>query len=192
MDLGAYSQIDDLRDIMYANGIEVPRLRGLRLMKDETPTSREELKSAIDSYAFDICRKMCQNNFRELNPSRGTISRKTARRIHKYMYQKGYVLTGVKWHAIHGRRRKMFRFAFKQARKRILGSAYKFNSYCGRDDVLYIHARIGGGNWDYFGGPELAKQPWFIEKVDDYFDETYCDIYARIDPEVKYGQSENS
>lgn len=192
MDLGAYSQIDDLSSIMYANGIEVPRLRGLRLMKDETPFTMKELKDSVDSYALYICKAMCENNFRELNPSRGVISRKTARRVRKYLYQDGYVLTGVKWHAIHGKKRKMFRYAFKQARKRILGSANKFNSYCGRDDVLYIHARIGGGNWYYFGGEEIEKQPWFIEKVDDYFDKTYCDIYARIDPEVNYGQSENS
>ena len=57
-----------------------------------------------------------------------------------------------------------------------------FNKYCGRDDVLYIHARIGGGNWPYYDGPELSKQPWFIEKVDDAFDSTYCDIYAKIKP----------
>ena len=56
-----------------------------------------------------------------------------------------------------------------------------FNKYCGREDVLYIHARIGGSNWKFYGGNELEKKPWFIEKVDDYFDDTYCDIYARIE-----------
>ena len=35
MDLGAYAQIDDLSEIARRNGIEVPRLRGYRLMKDE-------------------------------------------------------------------------------------------------------------------------------------------------------------
>ena len=25
-----------------------------------------------------------------------------------------------------------------------------------------------------------GMKPWFIEKVDDYFDSTYCDIYVRI------------
>ena len=55
-----------------------------------------------------------------------------------------------------------------------------WNKYVGRDDVLYIHARIGGNNWNYYDGPELARQPWFLEKVDDCFDSTYCDIYAKI------------
>ena len=35
MDLGAYSQIDDLNEIAKENNIEVPRLRGYRLMKNE-------------------------------------------------------------------------------------------------------------------------------------------------------------
>lgn len=54
-----------------------------------------------------------------------------------------------------------------------------FNKYIGREDILYIHARIGGGNWkDYF--KDVINQPWFIEKVDDPYDNTYCDIYAKI------------
>ena len=45
-----------------------------------------------------------------------------------------------------------------------------------------IHARIGGPNWEYYGGPLLKLEPWFLERVDDGFDNTYCDIYARIKP----------
>lgn len=45
-----------------------------------------------------------------------------------------------------------------------------------------IHARIGGtsdtSNWVSYGGPDnIATQPWFLEKVDDNWDPTYCDIY---------------
>lgn len=57
-----------------------------------------------------------------------------------------------------------------------------FNSYCGRTDVYMIHARIGGNNWDYYDGDEtVATKPWFLERVDDEFDSTYCDIYVRFD-----------
>lgn len=35
MDLGAYVKIKDLSQIMINNGIEIPRLRGLRLMSEE-------------------------------------------------------------------------------------------------------------------------------------------------------------
>ena len=55
-----------------------------------------------------------------------------------------------------------------------------WNKYVGRDDVLYIHARIGGNNWSYFNGNEITRQSWFLSKADDYFDCTYCDIYAKI------------
>lgn len=184
MDLAAYSRIDDLSPIMYANHISVPRIRGLRLMKGEEPTSKKDLEEAIKDYGLRICVEMCQNNFKHLIPHSGIILRKTFKRECKYLYKKGYITTGVKWHVVHGRKRKMFKYAFKRARKLILKSAEPFNRYCGRDDVLYIHARIGGGNWHYYGGEEIEKQPWFIEKVDDFVDETYCDIYARINPEV--------
>lgn len=56
----------------------------------------------------------------------------------------------------------------------------RFNNYCGQEGVYMIHARVGGDNWDYYDGEEkIATQPWFLEKVDDDFDNTYCDIYVR-------------
>lgn len=33
MDLGAYAQIEELEELAKLNGIQVPRLRGYRLMK---------------------------------------------------------------------------------------------------------------------------------------------------------------
>ena len=64
----------------------------------------------------------------------------------------------------------------------------RFNSYCGKDNVYMIHARIGGtgefSNWGYYeGDKKVATQPWFLEKVDDDFDTTYCDIYVTTDYE---------
>lgn len=59
-----------------------------------------------------------------------------------------------------------------------------FNSYVGRDDVLYIHARLGSTSWtDEKTKAEVTRQPWFLAKVDDSFDSSYCDIYARIGKE---------
>lgn len=56
----------------------------------------------------------------------------------------------------------------------------RFNSYCGKENIYMIHARIGGNNWDYYDGDSITEFPWFIEKVDDDFDNTYCDIYVQI------------
>ena len=47
MDLGAYAQIEDLEKVMEDNGIDIPRLRGLRLMKDETPILKVEREAII-------------------------------------------------------------------------------------------------------------------------------------------------
>ena len=42
MDLGAYAQIEDLNELMIINGISVPRLRGLRLMRDQERLTKED------------------------------------------------------------------------------------------------------------------------------------------------------
>lgn len=106
MDLYAYAQIEKYSKIAEENGIEVPRLRGYRLMVEEDRAFSDDDDSI---------------------------------------------------------------------------PAQTFNKYVGRNDVLCIHARIGGGNWDDYRD-EVENEPWFIEKVDDDFDPTYCDIYARIKP----------
>lgn len=43
MDLGAYAQIEQLEQLLTANHIEIPRLRGLRLMSEEEPFSEEDI-----------------------------------------------------------------------------------------------------------------------------------------------------
>ena len=52
MDLGAYAQIDDLGAIAKANKIEVPRLRGYRLMKDEEPI---DYRTTIKHVEMEAC-----------------------------------------------------------------------------------------------------------------------------------------
>ena len=50
MDLYAYSQIEneEIKRIVKANGIEVPRLRGYRLMKDEEPVTKDSIKGNLE------------------------------------------------------------------------------------------------------------------------------------------------
>lgn len=59
-----------------------------------------------------------------------------------------------------------------------------WNKYAGQENVLYIHSRMGGNNWlDLSYVNERAKivqAPWFLGRVDDCYDNTYCDFYARI------------
>lgn len=43
MDLEAYINIEDLEQIAKENGIDIPRLRGYRLMKEEEPISQKKI-----------------------------------------------------------------------------------------------------------------------------------------------------
>lgn len=198
MDLGAYMQIADLDVIAKANGIEVPRLRGYRFMFEESVVSREEMEKAAHDYEMHLCEWSCKSVPR-FRPDSGCheFSPRTYRLMRKYCVLKtilgerpdgsAYSWTEVvafRWDLLHGKNRKAVKFAIKKGREKVARQLETFNKYAGREDVLYIHARIGGRNWLYYGGADIEKQPWFLEKVDDYFDSTYCDIYARINPEA--------
>lgn len=181
MDLGAYVNIENLNHIMAENGISIPRLRGLRLMANEQPLTKEEIESQAQFSAMYDCETLCAQRFRP-NCFCHEFSSVTKAFMKKYLIssEKGYSYIDVNWKNVHGKKRKMFKYAIKKAKKLVYEQYAKYNSYCGQKDVLYIHARIGGLNWYYYGGDEIEKQPWFIEKIDDSFDCTYCDIYARI------------
>lgn len=186
MDLYAYSQIDTLEEIMKNNNINVPRLRGLLLMKDEVPFSREDFEKMCKNAELNTVKRLCR--------ARPYWSRKPY--VHSYNLWTDYLVSyyisdnkrgdedgHVRWDRIHGWKRRVAKFEIKKKKRRIREQLEMFNKYAGRDDVLYIHARIGGNNWKYYDGDNtIAKEPWFLGKVDDRWDSTYCDIYAKIDP----------
>ena len=183
MDIGSYAQIDDLKKIMDENGIDVPRLRGLRLMKDEKPIDVESEYETVKRHVYENALTSCPQF--DLDSGSYEYSWRTDWRKKKYgVIEKVEfdfpVVVDLKWDKIHGKNRKRVKFAVKQACKRCKNQYDAWNKYVGRDDVLYIHARIGGNNWAWYGGADIAREPWFLEKVDDWFDGTYCDIYARI------------
>ena len=159
MDLGAFVNIENLQRLAEANGIDIPRLRGYRLMQDETEVDKEDISDIIHN--LEIWE--CENLFGD-----------------KYIQDSNENDKRIRWELLHGKRRKTLKFAVKRRRKRAIEQYSIFNKYVGQSDVLYIHARIGGFNWNRYGGPDLEKNSWFIEKVDDCFDGTYCDIYARV------------
>ena len=181
MDLGAFSNIDIINHVMTDNNISVPRLRGLRLMALEEPVTGEKLEAAIRDIALNDCEDACCSDFR-YDAFAYEYSMRTRKIKKKYMVlDENHYPTGIRWDRIHGKKRKLFKYIFRNTRKKVMRTYAAFNKYCGRNDILYIHARIGGGNWPYYR-KEVEGKPWFIEKIDDPFDATYCDIYARIDP----------
>lgn len=92
--------------------------------------------------------------------------------------------SGVRWNKIHGWKRRVLKTYIKNKKNKTIRQYKIWNKYVGRKDILYIHARIGGGNWSCYYD-KVVNQPWFIEKVDDSFDCTYCDIYAKIEVKNK-------
>lgn len=183
MDLGAYSQIEELGGLADANGIDVPRLRGYRLMDNEMSISLKDIDKICKNMSFDVLEKLCRSTpFWSPHPRWRSYDRYTDRLRNYYSIRNQYgEIVDIRWDRIHGRKRKILKFEIKKAKLRVQKQMGIWNKYAGQKDVLYIHSRIGGGNWNYYGGNELVSQPWFIERVDDHFDRTYCDIYARID-----------
>lgn len=175
MDLGAYAQIDELEQIAKKNGIEVPRLRGYRLMSEEQPV---DIKPLLNEIAGECCRDLTKCNWGA--DAWYTFDTWTDYLTDYYTRKTNGGGYEPRWDRIHGVKRKKLKFEIKKQKRATIKQYETYNKYCGRNDVLYIHARIGGANWSCFGGEELKKKEWFLEKVDDAYDCTYCDIYAKI------------
>lgn len=191
MDLGAYVQIDELEKVMVDNGIEVPRLRGLRLMKDEEVVSEDDIQEMFRNVTFHEVEDAVRCNFM-WNARYSEYSSRTDEKVKEYIDYEKRDVEGVEgavydvpvrvhWEKIHGDKRKYVKYHIKKRRKRIREQYNLWNKYCGRDDVLYIHARLGAGNWGGYDCDEIVKnQPWYLEHCEDNFDRTYVDIYAKI------------
>lgn len=185
MDIYAYAQIKELELLAKENGIAVPRLRGYRLMSEEEPVSEEEIRRLIKENEAYVAKDLCQTEpFWDPNSCCSCFSDRTDRLCDYYLITKktehGKEYVGIRWDRIHGWKRKILKFELKKQARRIRKQFKIWNKYVGKD-VLYIHARIGGNNWTYYKGDEtVAKEAWFLDKVDDWFDSTYCDIYAKL------------
>lgn len=165
MDLGAYQNIDSLGSILKDNGIVISRLRGLRLMSKEEKVSDEELneeiKAAQVTYAYAVLIKDFNYKTRPA-----------------FIYDDECNVVDIDLNKVHGKTKKDIRFEWKKIEK-----AYKvvydiYNSYVGKN-VLYVHARQGGGNRRFY--PIDTKHPMYLADIDDPFDDTYCDIYYDLD-----------
>ena len=137
MDLYAYSQIDKYKKYLEENNIDISRLRGLRLMKEETPVSEEKIKEYAGKFS-------------------------------EYIFLAGIDSANEDYIT-----------RYERALKCVKKQYDIFNKYAG-ENVLYVHARVGGANWDFFGMGKITMHPLYLERVDDYFDPTYCDIYFKL------------
>ena len=189
MDLFAYLNIPNLEEVAQKNGIVVPRLRGYTLMAEVEPVSRSEMLAEVYAACMYRIEDMCCSYPRfSINPAWSEYSLATKRNKNKYLIKDndGHTV-GIRWNLLHGKRRKNVKYVMKKTRRKIERFYEVQNKYAGRADVLKVHARIGGGNWPYYY-QEVVDKSWFLEKVDDIYDSTYCDIFCRIEP-VALGES---
>ena len=179
MDLGAYVQINELEDIAKANDISIPRLRGYRLMKDEEPIDMKEWIDVKD-IALTCVKNLCRAE-KFWNPYDCCHILNSYTDYVCGIFIKNYKKPNaeVNWSVIHGWKRKVLKKMIHDKKKTYIKQAEVFNKYVGREGVLYIHARIGGNNWKRYC-QDVQNEEWFLEKVDDAFDNTYCDIYAKL------------
>lgn len=186
MDLGAYVQIKDLEHIAEQNGITVSRLRGYRLMRNEKAFSKSELlKGEQDARLYAYEQILASDPPFMMNPQCYSWDNETSRRREKYLILDGDGHTvGFRMDRLHGKKRKAAKYEIRRFVKAQQTQTSLWNKYAGREDVLYIHARLGSWNWSDINWTFYEKDDWFLGGCDDCFDSSYCDLYARIDPKT--------
>ena len=182
MTLEDYKKIDADAWVMAQNGIVIPRLRDFGLMVDKKIVTEEEINEekkcaeyyAVESLCFAVPFWTLSNTF--------CYCEKSTKRLSKYLIKdESDNCIGINYDNMTRKMRKILKMDIRRRHEAIDRTYNTFNKYVGRDDVLYIYARIGGNNWEYYDGYRFVNRPWFLEKVDWAFDRTYCDIYAKVD-----------
>ena len=181
MDLYAYASIGELEHYLTDNNIEISRLRGLRLMKDEQPVSDESLEEMIKEdqlqYAINWLQQRCDwcwSSSKQYNNHKSFTWKKD---------EEGddYHVVAVDFSKVHGKNRKHIKFKWKKIAKAYHKQYDMWNEFAGKN-ILYVHARQGGGNRSSF--PIDTTHPMYLCDVDDAWDSTYCDIYYNLEGSV--------
>lgn len=148
MDLGAYMNIEELGEIAKDNGIEIPRIRGFRLMENEEPIPKEEIEEIQNDSVIDVVKGLCEAvPFWSANPEYHEYSSWTNILKDYYLIKnkdgKYSKYIGIRWDRIHGWKRRILKFEIKKQKKKIQKQSDIWNKYAGVENVLYIHSRIG-------------------------------------------------
>lgn len=93
-----------------------------------------------------------------------------------FIYNSNGEIVDINFSKVHGKDRRFLKLHFKRLKRKYLKQYELFNSFCGKN-VLYVHARQGGGNRSWCQMDEIARHPHWLGDVDDAWDSTYCDIY---------------
>ena len=177
MDLGAYMQISKLGSLAKANNISISRCRGYRLMKDEEPVDIKEYINGFD-IVHSAVNKAIGARF-TINPDYLVYGDHEDKLEKRFIDEDNKI---IRWDRIHGKKRKVIKYYIKQLKQDAKDQFKLWNKYCRKEDVLYIHARLGRNNWSDIDHYYYKNEPWYLDSTDDWWDPSYCDIYAKIDP----------
>lgn len=175
MDLGAYKQIDTLDDVLSAVDVTIYRLRGLRLMRFEELITQEEIDERINYEKIKTVETWLKQHSFDCWTSDRDDKKHPA-----FIYDKDGNVVDYDFSKVHGKDRKRLKFEFKKLTKAYQGQFDLFNKYVGKN-VLYVHARQGGGNRAYCEMAKVEKHSRWLGDIDDAWDCTYCDIYFNLD-----------
>lgn len=168
MDLIAYIHKGDLDGLAKVNGIDVPRLRGYRLMKDQNPVDEDFIQRCLKAEEQDVT----------------VLTEYTITRMAEYLFEGNLMAIRDEADDLMDRLTD-----YSRCEKRLREQYDMWNKYAGREDVLMIHSRMGGCTYTYMDANgdrqtyDLRKQPWYLGCVNDAYDGTYVDIYAKIKTE---------
>lgn len=119
MDIGAYARIDDLSNILASAGVDIPRLRGLRLMATEEKISEEEIKEMTASADVDAVEDLVRSCPPwSVGSDCHSYCWRTDKNLRRFLVytkdESGYDRpTAVRWEKIHGKRRKKLSYLLR-------------------------------------------------------------------------------
>lgn len=144
-------------------------------MRDEKIVTREQIDERIKHEILDIVKRIVEQN--SLNC---WSSWKDDTRNDILIRDEKRNVIDYRWEKIHGKKRKWIKFEIKKLKKNYNNQYALWNKFVGKN-VLYVHARLGGFNWRFYNGNEaISKHKDFLERCDDAWDSTYCDMYFEI------------
>lgn len=183
MDLYAYSQIEDLEEILKDLNIMVPRLRGIRLMKVSKPVSQEKIEQEVKEVKVDNCvrwlREKAWNCWSSWKDDKKHPSFIYGKIYNEYTEKYETKVIDIDYSKIRRKDRNIIKLKNRKDENRIRKDYELWNKYCGQD-VLYVHTRAGGGNRLWCKTDKLKEHPLYLSDCDDSFDRTYCTIYYDI------------
>lgn len=175
-------EIKTVFDVFETTGVMIPGISAIRVMKEESKISLEEVIKIIKEQEVMIVEDLLSSYPRWTIQPYYIRSKNKEKYVHKYIHS-GEEEMYVRWDRIHGKHRKIAKFECKKREKKVKKAADVFNKYVGRNDVIcvytYLPKRSDKEEWIKL----IKSETSFLEISTDYNYPCIYDIYLKVDPE---------